>query len=564
MKLLFILWAISLSLLAQTNLDQTSVSKTQSAIDFEKIKQERLLRIRKELVQIHNEVLDTKEKIRTSNDTVEKFKLEVNLAKLEKKEVAVRMDFIETTTNISLGLDSEKGVKKETSFADDIKAIFQPFFDGIRSISERPRKIQALKDEEAFLLKKVQNASLAVERLKRALKSNSESKLTNTYKKSIAIAKEELEKIKIKSEDVHFNLIQLEKDKGSIVTNFSKGIFGFLTTKGKNLLISIIVFAIFFWFLRLGKNKLVTTLLIRASRSSDFSDNYTWMIRPFRVIYSVFALMLALSMGILTLYALDDWVLVTLILFLIGSLVWSLRQYLPQFIEQSKIVLNLGAIREGERIIFNGIPWKIKSLGYYCKLDNPSLVGGHLRVNTRELLHHTSRPIIKNEPWFPTKINDWAILSDGTYGKITIQSAEQVMVKLIGGQVKYYSTSDYLAQGPVNLSNGFGIEIIFGIDYDHQDKTLKEILPMFKKEFSLKLETILPGMKDDFKELTLEFSAAGANSLDYRFFLRVDGKLASQKQFLERRVQSVFVEICNEQNLVIPFSQLRVHMDKDE
>jgi hypothetical protein len=227
-------------------------------------------------------------------------------------------------------------------------------------------------------------------------------------------------------------------------------------------------------------------------------------------------------------------------------------------------VLNLGAIREGERIIFNNLPWQIKSLGYYTRLVNPALKGGALRVNTKELMNLNSRPVNETEPWFPTRAHDWVQLTDGTFGKVVMQSAEQIMIKFIGGQTKFYKTNEFLNLAPINLSNDFAVELIFGVDYDHQEVITTDLAMLFKTEFPAKIDEYLSGIKDDFKDLNIEFHSAGDNSLNYRFFLRCNGNIASQKNFIERRIQTIFVEICNDNDLTIPFSQVRVHMSKDD
>ena len=561
MKLFLLIFLLSFCAISQEIIEEDVDT---DLIGFERIKQERLVRIRGELVSLQNDIYETKQSLKTSSDSVEKFKLEVKLTKLLKEELDKRTEFIETATNINIKIHTEELKKDKSSLSDNIQAVLQPAFDGLRAISERPRKIQDLKDKEEQFKSDLDNIQSALNQLKNKLAQNKDSVLQATYRKSILLTESELKKVEILLEDVRFKLLKLENDKGSIVTSFSKAIFEFLKTKGKNLLFAIIIFIAIFWVFRLGKNKFLALVLSRAHKKADPAAQINWIVRPIRVIYSVISIILALSMGILTLYVLDDWVLVTIIIFVISSVIWSSRTYLPNFIELSKIVLNLGAIREGERIIFNNLAWQIKSLGYYTRLVNPVLKGGALRVNTKELITLHSRPINENEPWFPTKSSDWVILKDGIYGKVVMQSAEQVIIKLIGGQSKFYKTSEFLELAPINLSNDFGIELIFGVDYDHQSKVTDELTSLFKTEFANRIDSYLSGLKEDFKDINVEFHSAGDNSLNFRFFLRCNGNLASQKSFIERRVNTIFVEICNENNLTIPFAQLKVHMSKNE
>ena len=115
---------------------------------FEKIKNERLLRIRGELVKLQNQVYEINSTLEETTDSVEKFKLEVKLSKLMKEESMKRLEFIETATNINISIHKEESESKKTTLSESIQAVLEPAFEGLRSISERPRKIQALKDKE--------------------------------------------------------------------------------------------------------------------------------------------------------------------------------------------------------------------------------------------------------------------------------------------------------------------------------------------------------------------------------------------------------------------------------
>ncbi len=57
----------------------------------------------------------------------------------------------------------------------------------------------------------------------------------------------------------------------------------------------------------------------------------------------------------------------------------------------------------------------------------------------------------------------------------------------------------------------------------------------------------------------LEFRLANNSSLDYAAILDVTGKAAHAKQVLERLVNKVGVDACNEFDLGIPFQQITLH-----
>ena len=267
-------------------------------------------------------------------------------------------------------------------------------------------------------------------------------------------------------------------------------------------------------------------------------------------------------MAILTLYVLNDWVLVTFVLIVCAALIWSSKQYLPVFFEQSKIVLNLGSVREGERVIYNGLPWKIESLGYYCKLENPDLSGASLRVNTKELINAHSRRSEVLEPWFPTKKGDWVQVND-QYGKVFLQSPEQVIIQNIAGEKIYYAAKDFYQLSPRNFSHGYAIEFVFGLDYELQATILSEVEKIFKAEVMQGFIALRPDLRHKISDLEVDFCEANSSSLDLRFFMRCDGSLASERFSIERKLKSLCIEVCNQHKYVIPFDQLTMHMEQE-
>lgn len=529
---------------------------------FEQIKTERLKRIRRELVQIQSNIYLAKKKIQTEPDLVTKLRLESELEKLQKELDAKSYLFIETATNLNL---QKKDVEvKDTNFSEDLKEIMDPMLDGIKQISERPRAIQALKDKISSLEERLEAADSAKGKLDTFLKENKEKELNRTIKRSIKRVEEVEKSLKIELEDSQFKLLKLDQEEGGLFSNFSYAIFEFFKTKGKNLLLALLVFLGLYWGLGLGQNRFISLFMIRIGRAVDQPGHVHWLKRPLKVFYSLFTFITALFMGVLTLYFLNDWVLVTFIIFLLVGLIWSSRNFFPQYFELFKIVLNFGPVREGERVVFQGIPWKVKSLGYYSRLVNPALSGGTLRIHTRELMSSYSRPVGDTEPWFPTRNDDWVVLSDDTFGKVTMQSPEFVSIKLIGEQLKYIPTTDYLALNPVNLSSGFGIQIVFGVDYEHQEVVLSEVISNFKAHLNERLDQDFSSDSENFHGLTVEFQDAAASSLDVFVLLKCAGCMASRKPVLERRLKSYLVEACNKFGYGIPFQQITVHQAKTE
>jgi hypothetical protein len=96
-------------------------------------------------------------------------------------------------------------------------------------------------------------------------------------------------------------------------------------------------------------------------------------VRILDIFFKVFSTISAIFGLVFVLYTAEDWFLLSAMIILSLGLVWTVRQTLPKMWQQVRLVLNMGSIREGERIIYNGVPWKVEALNVFCKLYNPAL-----------------------------------------------------------------------------------------------------------------------------------------------------------------------------------------------
>ena len=61
------------------------------------------------------------------------------------------------------------------------------------------------------------------------------------------------------------------------------------------------------------------------------------------------------------------------------------------FDAQVRKALNPALVREGERVMIDGIPWRVDAIGVFSKLRNPLLAGGEMRLPIRSLPNLKSR-----------------------------------------------------------------------------------------------------------------------------------------------------------------------------
>ncbi|EFK06888.1 conserved domain protein [delta proteobacterium NaphS2] len=209
-------------------------------------------------------------------------------------------------------------------------------------------------------------------------------------------------------------------------------------------------------------------------------------------------------------------------------------------------------------MVYKGIPYEVGAINMNSKLENKALENGFVRLHINDLMELRSRPVTENESWFPSRTGDWVLLADGTYGNVTAQTPEIVTLRLKGGALKYYPTSDYMAQSPTNLSHGYRLTCIFGVDYQHQGIVIREIQEMMKKAVSEGLKEA--GYDDLVVHVRVEFKEAAASSLDMAILVTCNERAGARYWVLERTIQKACVEVCNQQGWIIPFQQVSVHM----
>jgi hypothetical protein len=264
----------------------------------------------------------------------------------------------------------------------------------------------------------------------------------------------------------------------------------------------------------------------------------------------------------MVLYFSGDWVLLGLAFFFLFGVVWTSKHTLPKFWEQAKLLLNLSTVREGERIIYQGLPWRVMALNLYTKLHNPDLRGGMIRLPLSSLIGLESRPFYTNEPWFPTKTGDLVELADGAIGTIALQTPEQVVLDTRGGAQKTYSTLTFLGLNPINYSaNSFAVFTNFGIDYACQKDIVHSIPDLLHKHIISILEE--REYASDLIELIVEFKEAAASSLNLLIFAKFKSEQAANYFALSRLLQQAGVDACTKYGWSIPFTQITLHQAED-
>ncbi|MCV0425627.1 MAG: hypothetical protein K5905_09140, partial [Roseibium sp.] len=323
----------------------------------------------------------------------------------------------------------------------------------------------------------------------------------------------------------------------------------FFSDRGRNLFFGVVAFSAVILVMRLLRRALIT--VIGSPRNRSFP------VRLFVLIYDLMTIALAFGTTITIFNYYNDWFLTGAMLLLFIAIGWFVLKSLPSLIEQVTLLLNLGAVQEGERVIINNVPWRVSKLDLYTDLENPTLRGGHYTVPVRELRGQHSRPMDGREKWFPTEEGDWVLLDNGLWAEVVLQSPEAVHLREEGGAVSHFTTPAFLEQNPKNLSHTFRVTIEFGVDYAHQADAPGEIPKIMQSFVDRKIRSIF-GSENILTTFVTLFRA-GESSLDFEIEVDVGPGMGHVYETIEHALARLAVECCTENGWNIPFPQLTIH-----
>lgn len=437
----------------------------------------------------------------------------------------------------------------ELNLQQETRELLLPIIQELRQLTASPREVEGLRRQLAALQQRQQLASTAQKNLEVQMKLATDPTLKPLLGELLIQWKKRQNDVETELAVAEFKLEELEVKRGGTLGTLRDVAAGFVRQRGRNLMLACLISLLIFGGMRL--------LWRRLSRLPALKrKNRSFSVRVAAVGYHGLSLLLSVFAVLLVFYLAGDWVLLGLaVMFLIG-IAWTGKQTLPVVYEQVKLLLNLGSVREGERVVYNGLPWEVRSVGVFSELRNPALDGGHIRLPLRELTTLVSRPD-EDESWFPCATDEWVCLSDGTHGKVVTQTPDWVQLVLLGGSRRTYPTQMFLKLCPENLTKSFRVRTIFGIDYRHQGISTTEVPQKLRAHLERELRSLI-GV-EHLKNVSVELSEAGKSSLNYTVLADFSGEVAQRYSSLKRAIQRLCVDACNLNSWNLPYNQLTLH-----
>lgn len=430
--------------------------------------------------------------------------------------------------------------------------ILQPIMNELHQYTEDKRKLIELQNKISFYQSRIEDGNKALEKMEQIKKENLGKEalqefehIRNKWQNLLEDNKHQLDVAQLKLEGML--AIQSEKQ-----LSFGEYFKQFVTGRGASIFMAVsAAFAVFFVMSLLWKGMLWLSTRKQNGKLSYLQRLINLFYHTMMVLFSIAAVFYVLNQR-------NDQVLVGMAVLVLIIIVWVLKNSIPRYFNELQVVLNAGSVREGERILYNGVPMKIEQLNFFTKLTNPAMPELELRLPLSEMNNYISRPYRDGEPWFPCQEGDFVLLSNGSCFKVKCITPEHVELTLGNGMMPHiYLVQDFLAANPKNLSQGFIVVSVIGIDYAYQQRCTTDVAGIFCEGIrnGLLREAYGRGMKD----LLVYFEQANMSSLDYKIIALFDGSVAGFYNDISRDLQRFAVDVCNQQQWNIPFSQLVVH-----
>ena len=494
---------------------------------------------------------EKKRLMKKADSETEKKQLEVEIAELDKNLAGANMDFERIATGVDVGLFTQKKTER-FNWKDEVVALVKPGIVELKRLTVKARHKAKLRDELASYEELEPVAAKARAQIESLVEQVEDPGLKKEIQKLLPEYKGVESQIANKLNLIRLQLEDMERAETSLIESTGESAKRFFKTRGMFLFIAVIVCIAVVMVLRFAYRFFIRMI---PGYNADYRPFH---IRVVQLLYRVFTLLFTLLAVIMVFYLFEDWVLLSLAIIFLMGVGWAAKNTLPGFVHQSRLMLNIGAVREGERMMYDGVPWLVRQINVHSTLENPDL-GIKLRLPIGDLMDKTSRPFHSSESWFPCRKNDWVILSDGTRGCVTSLSHEMVELVQRGGARKTYQAGDFLSLSPLNLSMNFRLKVPFGISYSLQAAATKQVPEQLSAYIEGQIEA--EGYKQDLLNLRVEFANAGASSLDLLVIADFTGKMAPLYNRLNRAIQRWCVDAATRYEWEIPFPQITVHRE---
>jgi len=455
--------------------------------------------------------------------------------------------------NIAAGVDiaTLRGEpQEEFNLQREVFALLRPAIDEMKEMTSRVRQKSELKKKIAFYQERLPIIEEALSNISGLIDAGKEQRVIASLRETQSQWAKQQAFMQSELQAAQLQLQKLTASETSLAEASQSYLKSFFQKRGLYLTIALGVVIGIVLLSRLSAAAMYRYLPGFRARHRSFK------VRLVELLHRIFTMLLAILGPMVVFYTVEDWVLFSLGILLLLGIAWTLRQTIPRYWSQIQLFLNIGSVREGERLSLEGLPWLVEQINVYSTLVNPTADLSQ-RVPIDELVDMKSRPVKTDEPWFPCSRDDWVILDNGVRGKVVGISHELVQLVERGGARVTYQMGDFLGLSPRNLSANFRLKETIGISYALQRQGTTEIPDKLQLYLQQRLEQ--EGYGEHLLNLRVEFATANSSSLDLVVIADFTGDQAPLYNRLRRAIQRWCVDACSEYGWEIPFPQMTLH-----
>ncbi|MEZ5586788.1 MAG: hypothetical protein R3E46_06940 [Sedimenticolaceae bacterium] len=500
-------------------------------------------------ISLKDDIKDIKARIAQAQSDPERAGLLRDLEKAEADLQTVSRNF----ESVATGVDASK-LRAETveafDFQKEIFALLRPAIDEMKEMTAHVRQKADQKEKIAYYEERLPIIRQAIGNLENLARQGDDPRLNDAVAAVLANWKKQLAFMSSELQAAELQLSKLVASETSITEASQSYLKSFFQKRGLYITEALLVVFVVVLLSRLSLS------MLRRYFPGFKARHRSFRVRLVELIHRILTFVLIVIGPMIVFYVVEDWVLFSLGLLLLIGAALTVRQTLPRYWHQMQIFLNIGAVREGERLYLDGIPWLVEEINFFCTLNNP-VADLSQRLHIEDMVKLKSRPCKSDEPWFPCRKGDWVILNDGVRGKVIGISPELVQLVERGGAKLTYLTGDFLAKSPRNLAVSFRLKEIIGISYTLQREATTTVIASLQDYVMSRLQE--EGYGEQLVSLRVEFNRAAESSLEMAVIADFKGEVGDLYNRLRRALQRYCTDACTEYGWEIPFPQLTLH-----
>lgn len=394
--------------------------------------------------KLHKDIVEQERELKNAENEDQKTKISEALKQLSSRLRGLEHDYTAVITGIDINALREKEKKKKVNWDDELKEIFSPIIIELKEVTDRPRRMETLRGEVSYYQKRLPQINRGVENIEKLMEEVRNPIILERLRQSKEFWKQQRQEFTSKLETAEHQLFELEKNTMTIRESIDYFIEFILKHRGKNILVAAIAFFSVFLIFHLFR------LLVKKINPLKLFPKYSFLTNIIDVMLYMLTFFAATVAMVVALYGSGDWLILGIVILVLLGLVWAARNTLPMFVEQIKLLLGFGPVRQGERVYIDGIPYNVESIGIYCFFTNPALTGGTVRLPLKDLIEMRSRPYEDTEHWFPCQPGDWVLINGAC--RLILQQTPKTVTVSVFDMVERMKTSGFLGNTIRNLS----------------------------------------------------------------------------------------------------------------